>query len=149
MSDIEAGKIPQWMQNSDGSAELKVDNVTLNVDPAGNFKVGTGGNKIEKVDGGVQVTRESGFQFILMDQGGIDLVTKPKSVGIHDFSQVASHAINVEGNTSTHSVVFHNGDWAKITYEGGVFQKLTSSKLGHYLNNADELFISQGGEPDA
>ena len=149
MNDIQAGQIPQWTKNDDGSSVLKVENATLNVDAAGNCELDAGGNRIEKVEGGIQVTRESGFQFQLMEHGGIRLITKPKSVGIHDLSQVASFTTSFEGDTTVHSVVFHNGDSARIIYKDGVFEELISAKLGHYLNGSDELFISQGGEPDA
>jgi hypothetical protein len=85
----------------------------------------------------------------MLDGGGMEFITKPTSVRIHDLSQVASHQVNVNGDFSTHAVVFNNGDSAQITYKNGVFEGLVSSKLGHYLNNADELFISQGDEPKA
>lgn len=144
MNDIQSGDvIPQLKETADGGAELVYGKHKLNVDPHGKFRVDSDGNTLEQVDGGVIITRPSGFKAKMLDGGGIEFYTKPKSVGIHDLSQVASFGINVEGTTSTHTVVFKNGDTAQVIYKDGVFDDLVSSRLGHYLNSSDELFIGQ------
>lgn len=99
------------------------------------------GSKAEKVEGGMLITRENGFQIKMLDAGGHELVSPLKSVGISDLSEVAEYQVTRDGDILTHAMTFINGGTAQIGYKNGQPGELTLLRVLQTINNEGELYL--------
>jgi hypothetical protein len=134
-----------------GGAELTVGESKVKLDGNGNM-IGAEafGNVLEKVEGGMLITRPNGTQIQMNDDGGYTLVTPPKSVGIKDFSKVVGYTISTDVNASVHSITFSDGGYAHITYDAnGKFVGISGHHLSQSINNDNEMFVGQYTQDEA
>lgn len=105
------------------------------------------GSNIQKVEGGMLVTRPNGFQMIMKDNGGFQLVTPPSSVGIEDLSKVIGYEVVDHGDRKVHQVRFADGGHANISFAAnGDFAGLDGEKMGMQINNDNQLMV--GSKPE-
>lgn len=128
-------------------AELTVGESKVKVDAQGSL-IGADvfGTQMEKVEGGMLITRPNGTKFLMGDDGGYTLMTPPKAVGISDISKVASYTIGVDGDGpgSIHRITFGDGGYANISFTGeGEFAGLSGHHLKQTFTEENELFIGQ------
>lgn len=100
------------------------------------------GNKAEKVEGGMLITKQNGFQIKTLDDGGYELVSPLKSVGIRDLSEVAEYNLTRDGDILTHSITFINGGTAQINYKNGQPGELSSLRVVHSINDEGEFYFT-------
>lgn len=100
--------------------ELKGESIIL-LDEEGNFiEAHSYGNFVERIEGGVRVTRPDGVTISMID-GDITLENLvPKSVGIRDMSEIESFAVRTVDQTRIYRMDFFWW-WA---YRGSVFTRL-------------------------
>lgn len=115
----------------------------IHVDDQGNFISGEAhGNKIEQVSEGIKITRPSGMQLMMNDDGSITLLTPPKSVGIRDLSEVKSYTIEKNGDGPIHHIEFLSGGNAQVAFTtDGQFKDISGTKLMQCINKDDELLL--------
>ena len=102
------------------------------------------GNTIQKVEGGMLITRANGSQFLMGDDGNQSLLTMPKSIGIRDMSNVASYTISKNSDGSTHRVTFEDGGYANVEYTlDGKIAGFSGHHLSQSLNEENEMLVWQ------
>ncbi|MDP9709477.1 UNVERIFIED_ORG: hypothetical protein J2X80_001554 [Pseudomonas fluorescens] len=136
------GKIVGFEMTADGP-EVTMDGQKVLLGMDGGFRgFDAFGNKAEKVEGGMLITKESGFQIKMLDGGGYELVSPLKSVGIRDLSEVAEYSLIRDGDILTHSITFNNGGTAQINYKNGQPGELSSLRVVHSINDEGELYFT-------
>jgi len=145
MPKIQLGDAEVDVEIGPEGAELSVGEGKVKVDAQGRL-VGAEafGSKFQKVESGMLVTREDGYQFLLGDDGSHTMMTVPRSVGITDISKVASYTISADGDGSTHRVTFGDGGYANIGFTSeGKFSNLSGHRLSQTITAENDLIIGQ------
>ncbi len=128
-----------------GGAEFKFGDTKVALDGDGQIvSTEAFGHKTQRVEGGMLVTRANGFQIIMKDNGGFQLVTPPSSVGIADLSTVTKYEVVSEGERTVHQVNFNDGGHANISFSAnGEFAGLDGFKLGMHIDNDNRMLIGR------
>lgn len=130
----------------DGS-ELTIGENKVKLDKEGNF-VGAEafGNIMEKIEGGMKITRPDGSVMIMHDSGGVSIEKLvPESVGIKNLAEVESYEIRETDEGRVHRVNFVGGGHVETTYlENGTFVSLSGNNVLQSISNKNEILISQG-----
>ncbi|AOE82498.1 hypothetical protein A7318_28045 (plasmid) [Pseudomonas lurida] len=140
--EVDVGGKTVGFEMTDDGPEVTMDGQKVQLGMDGGFRgFNAFGSKAEKVEGGMLITKENGFQIKMLDAGGYELVSPLKSVGISDLSEVAEYKLTRDGDILTHAMTFINGGTAQIGYKNGQPGELTSLRVQHTITNEGELYL--------
>ena len=107
------------------------------------------GNFVEKIEGGVRVTRPDGVTISMVDGDTTIEHLIPKSVGIKDISEVESLTVRTVDQTRIYRVEFFEGGHIEVGYsqEGDVME-FTGQHVSQTLSQNNDLMISQYRSPE-
>ena len=128
-------------------AELTVGESTVKVDTAGNFIGGEAfGNVMEKIEGGMKITRPDGSVMIMHDAGGITIENlTPKTVGVKNLADIVSYAVRQENELHIHRVEFINGGHVEVSYAAnGSVVGCSGHNLSQTINKDNEILYGTG-----
>ncbi|WP_338799561.1 hypothetical protein V9K81_08875 [Pseudomonas monteilii] len=125
-----------------GGAEITSGQSTVKLDGEGKL-IGAQafGNTVERIEGGLIITRPNGAKIKMGDDGEVTLLTVPSSVGILDVSTVASYTVRADGENIIHTVSFAGGGHAQITYCREQVVAISCHQVRQRINDDNELFI--------
>lgn len=141
--EVEVGGEKVGFEMTENGPEVTVGENKVQLGLDGKFRgFDAFGNKAERVEGGMLITRENGFQIKWLDAGGYELVSPLKSVGIRNLGEVAEYTVTHEGDIATHTIKFIDGSHAQVTYKDGQAGEVTSYRVVHSINNEGELYFT-------
>jgi len=103
------------------------------------------GHVIEKIKGGMKVTRPDGSTIILND-GEVTIENLvPKSVGIRSLSEIESFAVRTQDQTRIFRLDFIGGGHVEVTYaQDGRVMGVTGQNIKQSITKDNEIIVSQG-----
>ena len=147
MTKLKAGKINVEFEAAPPGAETTADDGYVQVDREGNF-VGAqvSGSVVEKVEGGMKVTRPDGARVFLHEAGYITIENMtPKSVGIEELFEIESFAMRTVDELRIYRVEYFGGGYVEVTYspEGQVIG-LIGHNIKQSISKDNEILVRQG-----
>jgi hypothetical protein len=147
MTKLKAGKINVEFEAAPQGTETTAGDGYVQVDREGNF-VGAqvSGGVVEKVEGGVKVTRPDGAIVFLHDAGNITIENMiPKSVGVEDLFEIESFAMRTVDQLRIYRVEYFGGGYVEVTYsqEGQVIG-LIGHNIKQSISKDNEILVRQG-----
>lgn len=127
--------------------EVAVGEATVRVDNSGNFMgAEVFGNVMEKVEGGMKITRPDGSVMMVHDEGGVTIEKlTPKSVGIKNLADIASHVVREDGQLRIHRIEFVNGGYFEVSYApNGAVVGCSGHNLSQSINKDNEILYEAG-----
>lgn len=139
-TDVEVEASPDGAEVTVGESKVQLDN-NGNIVGAQAF-----GTHMERVEGGMKITRPDGSVMIMHDSGGVTMQNlTPKSVGIKDLTQVKSHSVDETAEGCVHRIDFVGGGYFETTYSKiGIFVSMTGNNVSQSINNENEILVGQG-----
>lgn len=126
--------------------KVPVGENTLQLDDEG-YVIGgkVQGHVIEKIEGGMKVTRPDGSTMVLQD-GNVTIENiVPKSVGIQNLSEIESFAVRTQDQTRIYQLDFFGGGHAEVTYsQDGRVMEVTGQGFKQTITKDNEIIVSQG-----
>jgi hypothetical protein len=114
------------------------------LDDQGNFiEAHSYGNFVERIEGGVRITRPDGSTIIMID-GDITIENLvPKSVGIRDLSEIESFAVRTVDQTRIYRMDFFGGGHIEVAYsQDGKVMGFTGQNFNQTLTKDNEVICS-------
>lgn len=145
MSKHEAGDRITFEMHSPGM-EVPAGESSSEVDDEGYVLLGkVHGHVIEKIKGGMKVTRPDGSTIILND-GEVTIENLvPKSVGIRSLSEIESFAVRTQDQTRIFRLDFIGGGHVEVTYaQDGRVMGVTGQNIKQSITKDNEIIVSQG-----
>lgn len=103
------------------------------------------GNFVEKIDGGMRLTRPDGVSVSVIDGEMFIENLVPKAVGIRDLSEVESFSVKVKEQARTCRVEFQGGGHLQIVYSpDGQVMELSGHNLKQTLSKDNTLVFAKG-----
>jgi len=118
----------------------------IQLDHDGNFiEAHSYGNFVERIEGGVRVTRPDGVTISMID-GDITIENLvAKSVGIRDLSEIESFEMRTVNETRIYRMDFLGGGHVEVTYlQDGQLLGVTGQNLKQTITKDHEVIFSQG-----
>ena len=147
MTKLKTGKINEEFEADPQGAETTTDDCYVQVDQEGNvLSAQVCGSVVEKVDGGIKVTRPDGSIVYRQDGGNIRIENLiPKSVGIEDLSEIESFAMRTVNGMRIYRVNYVGGGYVEVTYskEGQVIG-LIGYNIEQTISKDNEILVRQG-----
>ena len=147
MRKFKAGDIDVTFDASLQEAEATVGESTIQVDLEGNFIDGqVFGNVLEKIEGGIKITRPDGSTLVMHDGGAVTVENLvPKTVGVRDLSEIKAFAMRTEDQTRIYRIDFFSGSYLEVTYlQDGQVMEFTGQNLKQSITKDNEIIVSQG-----
>lgn len=127
--------------------EFKIGENTVKVDNSGNL-IGAEafGNVIEKVAGGMKITRPDGSVMTMHETGGMSIENfTAKSVGVKNLADIVSYVVREEGHVRIHRIDFINDSHVEVSYAlDGSVMGLSGYNLTQNINKEGEILCSPG-----
>ncbi|WP_447803164.1 hypothetical protein [Pseudomonas serbica] len=103
------------------------------------------GHVIEKIEGGMKVTRPDGATMVMRD-GSVTIENLvPKSIGIRNLSEIESFAVRTQDQTRIFRIDFVGGGHVEVTYaHDGQVKEVTGQNLQQTISKDNAIIVSQG-----
>ena len=147
MSKQKIGETGVEFEAGPDGAELTAGDSTVKLDREGNF-IGAEafGNVMEKVEGGMKITRPDGSVMLVHDTGGVTIENlTPKSVGVKSLADIASYVVRQEGQLSIHRIEFVNGGHVEVSYApNGAVTGCSGHNISQTISKDNEILYGTG-----
>ncbi|MEB2626195.1 hypothetical protein [Pseudomonas sp. YuFO8] len=103
------------------------------------------GHVIEKIEGGMKVTRPDGATMVMRD-GSVTIENLvPKSIGIRNLSEIESFAVRTQNHTRIFRMDFVGGGHVEVTYaHDGQVREVTGQNLQQTISKDNAIIVRQG-----
>jgi hypothetical protein len=103
-------------------------------------------NTMEKVDGGMRITRPDGVALVMWNDGNVTIENlTPTSLGIKNLAEVKSYSIQTVNQVNVHRVEFAGGGYIEVSYaQSGAVLGLSGHNIFQSINADREILIGQG-----
>jgi len=144
MSKFESDDITIAFDPTPPEAEVKGKSI-VQLDSQGNFiEAHSHGSFVEKIEGGMRLTRPDGATMNLIDGNMTIENLVPKSVGILDLSDVESFAVRTVNKARIYRIDFFGGGHIEVAYsQDGQVLKYTGRSLKQTLTQDNEIIVSR------
>jgi len=118
----------------------------IQLDDDGNFiEAHSYGNFVERIEGGVRVTRPDGSTISMID-GDITIENLvPKLVGIRDLSEIETIAVRTVDQTRIYRMDFFSGGHVEVAYsQHGRVMGFSGRNFNQRLTIDNEVIVAQG-----
>ena len=106
------------------------------------------GNFVEKIEGGVRVTRPDGVTISMVNGDTTIEHLMPKSVGIMDISEIESLTVRTVDQTRIYRMDFLEGGYIEVAYsQDGQVTGFTGRNIKQSLSQDNELMVSRYHPP--
>jgi hypothetical protein len=131
--------IPQKPEAPAGESSLQVDDE--------GYVLGgkVHGHVIEKIEGGMRVTRPDGSTMVMQD-GNVTIENLvPKSIGIKNLFEIESFAVRTQDQTRIYRLDFVGGGHVEVTYsQDGRVMEVSGHNVQQSITKDNEIIVSQG-----
>jgi len=152
MTKLKAGKINVVFEAVPQGAETASSDGYVLLDNEGNFAgANVSGSVVEKVDGGVKVSRPDGATVFLHEAGDITIENMiPKSVGIQELFEIESFAMRTVDQLRIYRVEYFGGGYVEVTYsQEGQMIDLVGHNILQSISKDNEILVRQRGSANA
>jgi len=125
-------------------AEFKGQNI-VQLDDEGNFiEAHSHGSFVEKIEGGMRLTRPDGVTVSVID-GNVTLENLiPNSVGVRDLSEIESFAVRTVDKIRIYRIDFLSGGHVEVTYsKDDQVMEFTGRNFKQTLTKDNEIIVSR------
>jgi WD40 repeat protein len=102
------------------------------------------GNFVERIEGGVRVTRPDGSTISMIDGELIIENLSPKSVGIQDLSEIESFLVRTVDEKRIYRIDFFGGGYIEVAYsKDGQVKGYSGRNFNQTLTKDNEIIVSR------